>query len=159
MNQWSVDLVFFFFFTLVGEKAADILGSFCPQNRFHVQHFMMSLMRWWRRRQEHSNPSSWRSLMRRTSVRPPDPSFPAPRRPLRDLTFVIVCRQHTCLLMMRMEKGSSTRPPPAPWPGFLHCPQNKVALLYCTVNTQNALQRGEGSGAHPGKRPYKSNDM
>lgn len=61
---------------------------------------MRSSMPWLRRQQELCNLSYWRSLMKRIS--------------------------HMFLPMMKMERGSSTLPLPAPCQRLLHCPQNKI---------------------------------
>ena len=45
-----------------------------------------------------------------------------------DHLLFCLCHQHMFLPMMRMEKGSSTLPPPAPCQRLLPCLQNKVCL-------------------------------
>ena len=48
------------------------------------------------------------------------------------ILLLLLCHQHMFLPMMKMEKGSSTLPPPAPFQRLLPCRQNKVCLFNMT---------------------------
>lgn len=103
-------------------------------SRFPVLTFMRSLTLWLRKQQGPSSLSSWRSLMKRISVRRPcmltysqySLSFSFTLSCVK-CTFS-VCHQPTFQPMMRMEKGSCTLPRPALYQRHPPCLRNKVCV-------------------------------
>lgn len=102
-------------------------------SRSPVLTFMRSSTLWLRRLQELFSLSSWRSLTKRISV-----STHTHICSQYTSYYVLncneaklsLCHQHTFQPMMRMEKGSCTRPPPARCQKLPPCLQNKVCVSH-----------------------------